>query len=347
MKRVQLATTLVFICIPRFALPQCSANGTELRAISRAVDQEDAVTSQRLIADDEKRFPNCTENLLLRGRLLELIGKQEEAEAALRDYVDTAPGDSRGYSALARLYMQEARYARAEAATQAALQRDPFDPIALGLQGEILALRGEADRGISLIERACRLQDNNSENHFQLGKLYSAAGRRLEAVDQFNKVIGFVPGNAQAWDYLAINLEPLGEFDKADQAYVKAEQVNSPGRYFDGFLDYNYGRFLAKQQRLSEAKQHFDLAVSQTPDVRAVWYERARVNLALRDLPAAQLDAERAALLPDERGVILDLQVYTLLEEVYRRSGKTDLAQKYSDLVRQNSAQQAPVAKQP
>jgi hypothetical protein len=69
--------------------------------------------------------------------------------------------------------------------------------------------------------------------------------------------------------------------------------------------------------------------------VRAVWYERARVDMSLKDYPNARKDAEKAVSLPDPDGVILDLQMYTLLEEIYRRLGEKELANRYADLSRQ------------
>jgi hypothetical protein len=45
-------------------------------------------------------------------------------------------------------------------------------------------------------------------------------------------------------------------------------------------------------------------------------------------------DAEKAAALADPAGIIIDLQIYALLEEIYRRMGETALANKYAELSR-------------
>jgi hypothetical protein len=45
--------------------------------------------------------------------------------------------------------------------------------------------------------------------------------------------------------------------------------------------------------------------------------------------------AERAASLIEQTGGILDLQVYTLLEQIYRWFGEKELADKYANLTRQ------------
>lgn len=140
------------------------------------------------------------------------------------------------------------------------------------------------------------------------------------------------PRDARAWDYLALDLEPLGEVERADLAYRKGLAVNQPGPHFDAFLDYNYGRFLMKRNDLAASKQHLDRAVQLTPDVRAPWYERAKVNLKLKNNQQAREDAERAANIRDSQGIIIDLQLYVLLEQIYTRLGDAELAEKYAKL---------------
>jgi Tfp pilus assembly protein PilF len=100
-------------------------------------------------------------------------------------------------------------------------------------------------------------------------------------------------------------------------------------------VDYNYGRFLAKRNQPATAKQHLNRAVELVPHVRAVWYERAKLNLRTKNYQQARTDAEKAAATDDPAHVILDLQIYSLLAQVYSRMGETDLAKKYADLTRE------------
>jgi Tfp pilus assembly protein PilF len=64
--------------------------------------------------------------------------------------------------------------------------------------------------------------------------------------------------------------------------------VNREGRSFDAFLDYNYGRFLAKRNQLVDAKKHLDKAVQTVPDFRATWYDRAKIGLRMGDYAQAR-----------------------------------------------------------
>jgi tetratricopeptide (TPR) repeat protein len=194
-------------------------------------------------------------------------------------------------------------------------------------------MKGETAQGQALLEKACKIDPANAAAHFQLGALMDRAKRPAEAVAEFERVIALDPRNPRAYDYLALNLEPLGEIDKADQAYQKGLQLND-GPQFDSFLDYNYGRYLMKRNRLSESKKHLDRAVELTPKVRAVRYERGKLNFRLGNYADARNDAEGALSLKDLGGVIIDLQIYNLLQLIYTRLGETELARQYAQLSR-------------
>ena len=231
--------------------------------------------------------------------------------------------------------------ARADYLSSLALAMSPDCPEALVIQGRILTLKGRLREGREALEKAVRLAPNNAEARYQLGIwLY----RRLlyaEAVPQLEKVVALRPADARAHDYLALNLEGLGEAERADLAYRSALKVKD-GPFPDAFFDYYYGRFLLKQNRLEESRSHLDRAVALRPDERAVHYERGKLHLALKEYGAARRDAERALSLRDPAGLVLDLQVYYLLATVYARLGETELARKYAELSRTTSIPDRP-----
>ena len=197
-------------------------------------------------------------------------------------------------------------------ATLAGLEKThPHCVQALVLYGQILAMKGQPAEAEQRLSRACELAPDSAEARFQLGVFYDGRQQNAKAAEQFTKVIALTPQDPRAYDYLALRLEPLGRIEEAEQAYRKGLAVNRRPN-FDAFLDYNYGRFLLKQNRLTELKRHLDRAVELAPKTRAVYYERARLNLKLRNNERARSDAERALTLQDPGGVILDLQVYYL-----------------------------------
>jgi tetratricopeptide (TPR) repeat protein len=247
--------------------------------------------------------------------------------------VQRAQQDARGHLEFARFLFSMGEYPRADAMAQKAVTLAPSNAQALALAGQLLVMKGETAQGQVLLEKACKIDPANVEAHFQLGAVMDRSKRHAEAAAQFEKVIALEPNNPRAYDYLALNLEPLGEIERAEKAYQKALQINQ-GPQFDSFLDYNYGRFLMKRNRLAESKQHLDRAVELTPKVRAVRYERGKLNLRLGNYADARNDAERALSLPDPGKVIIDLQVYNLLQMIYTRLGEKELARQYAELSR-------------
>ena len=228
------------------------------------------------------------------------------------------------------------RYPQAEAASERAHVLDPRFAEVLLLRGRILGLKGRPSEAEAALTRAVQLAPENPETHYQLGVFHDGRQQSHKAAAAFEKVVALTPDDPKAYDYLALNLEPTGDIKRADWAYKKGLSLNR-GPRFDAFLDYNYGRFLMKRTRLTDAKKHLDKAVTLTPQARSARYERGKLNLKLDNLKAARDDAERALALEDPAGVILDLQVHYLLARIHRRLGDHDEARKYSELSRKSS----------
>jgi tetratricopeptide (TPR) repeat protein len=245
------------------------------------------------------------------------------------------PEDANGYAYFARFLLDRNQYQRADDMSSMAIQKDPNGAAALAVRGQILDMKGSAQQGMELLSQACRLDPEDVRAQFDLGSMDDRAKRPGDAVIHFKKVVAIEPQDPRAWDYLALNLEPLGDIDGAKEAYAKGLAVNQQGPHFDAFLDYNYGRLLMKLNRLDDSKIHLDRAVELVPQMRATWYERGKLDLRMKDYQRARADAEKAAAIPDANGVIIDLQIYALLEQVYRRLGEAELAAKYAELGRQ------------
>lgn len=313
---------------------ECTGADNLLQSVSSALASESLDKAEHILDSLEHSYPNCSETLLDRARLFAVKGNATAAEDAFVRYQQLAPDASRGYAYFGRFLLEQRQYARADSASLIALEKNPNEPAALALRGEILIMKGQAEEGARLLQHALQIDPDNVDANFQLGTLYDKENRHADAVKHFDKVVATDPSDPRAWDYLALNTEIVGEVDRAGEAYRNAEAVNRRGRHFDGFLDYNYGRFLLKGNQLKEAKEHLNRAVELTPNVRAVWYERAKVNLSMKKYEDASADGERAATLRDTAGVILDLQIYALLEQIYGRLGNKELASKYAALSR-------------
>jgi tetratricopeptide (TPR) repeat protein len=320
--------------LPAFAGP-CSGAEAQLAVVSKELTLGASAVAADMLAPIAAAHPDCPDILLAQARLRQAQGDASQASDLYIRYTDLEPDDSKGFAYFGRFFLERHDYMRADALSAAAVDKNPSDPAALALRGQILVMKGQSLAGRGLLEKACQLDPDDPEAQFQLGAVDDVAKRPADAVKHFRRAAELNPRDGRAWDYLALNLEPLGEVDHAEHAYQKGLEVNQPGRYFDAFLDYNYGRFLAKRNELAASKRHLDRAVELIPQVRAVWYERAKLNLRLNNYQQARTDAEKAASCEDRAHNIIDLQIYALLAQVYGRLGETGMAKKYADLSRE------------
>jgi Tfp pilus assembly protein PilF len=256
-----------------------------------------------------------------------------QAERLFARATSLAPDHAPLHAHFAQYWLSRGQPAQADYLSALALSLDPQCSEALVVQARIFSLKGRPDSARQALEQALRLQPENVEAHYELGLWLYRRLQHAEAVPHFEVVAARRPADARALDYLALSLERLGEAERAERAYRRALEL-SAGPFADPFLDYYYGRFLLKQDRLDESRSHLDRAVARHPYERAAHYERAKLSLQLKEYAAARESAERALSLRDPGGVVIDLQVYYLLATVYARLGEAELARKYADLAR-------------
>ena len=318
---------------PTLAGP-CTGAEAQLAHVSRQLTLKALEGVGPALQSLSRAYPDCVEIVLQQARLAEAEGNSRAAADLYYQYTDRAPYDSKGLAYFGRFFLEQHDYMRADALSAAAVEKNPNDPAALALRGQILVMKGQSSEGQSFLEKAVQLDADDPEAQFQLGTIYDKAESRPKAVECFRAVVKLTPHDARAWDYLALNLEPLGDIEGTGQAYQEGLQVNQPGRYHDSFLDYNYGRFLAKRNDLVASKGHLDRAVELTPQIRAVWYERARLDMRMHNYEQARADGEKAVACTQDGGII-DLQIYSLLAQIYTRLGDKALAKKYTELTRE------------
>jgi tetratricopeptide (TPR) repeat protein len=321
----------------------CNGAGTQLREISLKLAHGDFVAAEHLLGPVAKSYPDCPAVLLAQARVQALAQDSDQADGTFVRYMTVQPDDASGYGYYARYLLSRREYQRADMLSSIAIKKAPSNPIALAVAGQILYMKGQTQQGLDMLAEACRLDPEDAESQIEIGSIYDRIKRPADAVKHFQKAVDLNSRDARAMDYLALSLEPLGEINRAEAAYKRALAVDQRGPFFDAFLDYNYGRFLMKRGDFAASKTHLDRAVELVPDVRATWYERAKLNLRMKNYQEARTDAEKAAALADSAGIIIDLQIYTLLEQIYRRMGEIGLADKYAELSRETSP---PVRKQ-
>jgi tetratricopeptide (TPR) repeat protein len=311
----------------------CAGAEPALRSAAEALDQGRWIDAERLLQPLSASHSECSRVVLGLARLRAARGDFAEAERLFVHATTLAPDDAVAHALFAQYRLSRGQHTQADYLSALALSLNRDCPDALVVQGRILRGKGQIHAARQALERAASLDSANAEAHYQLGIWFFSGKLHPEAVREFEKVVALRPADARAHDYLALCLEALGEAERAELTYRSALKVNE-GPFVDSLLDYNYGRFLLKQNRLEESRAYLDRAVALLPDRRGPHYERGKLNLALKDYAAARRDAERALSLRDPGGFVLDLQVYYLLATVYARLGESELARKYAELSR-------------
>jgi tetratricopeptide (TPR) repeat protein len=314
-------------------LNACFGLGNPLRAAEQALTRGDSVEAERLLVALQSSRPECGEVLAGLARVRALQKNVDDAEQLFLRAIALSPDDPHMYFYFAQFRFDQGEYQRAYDLIDKALKLKKEYPEALILKGQMLAMKGEPVAARKTLEEACRIAPNNAEAHFQLGIFFDNHKLNRQAVEQFRISVALRPLDPRAYDYLGLNLEALGEIQEAARIFKKGLVVNK-GPLFDYFLDYNYGRFLLRERKLQESKVHLDRAVSLAPETRAVYYERAKLNVLLGDYLQARRDAEQASRLEDASGFVLDVQVYYLLANVYSRLGEPELARQYAELTK-------------
>ena len=313
----------------------CPVAESRLALINLDLARDSIEAADQRLAPLESACPDDPQLLLPRARIKAAQGDATAAQSLFSRFLELAPDSSSGKAYFARFLIDQGAYQQADTLSEVAFQQDPGNPAALAVRGQILDMKHQTQQGLELLTQACKLAPDDAEAQFQIAQIYDRAKRPADAAAHFQKTVELDPGNASAWDYLALNLESLGEVDGADAAWNRGLEVDHEGPHYDAFLDYNYGRFLTKRNDLAGSLRHLDRAVELVPQFRGPWYYRAKLNLRLKHYKEARSDAEKAASLNERASGILDLQIYALLEQIYRHLGETALADKYADLTRQ------------
>jgi len=117
--------------------------------------------------------------------------------------------------------LEQRQYARADSTSLVALEKNPSEPAALALRGEILVMKGQVKEGTSLLQQAWQIDPDNVDANFQLGTLYDTENRHADAVEHFERVVAIDASDPRAWDYLALNIEIVGEVDRGGRGLPK------------------------------------------------------------------------------------------------------------------------------
>jgi len=190
--------------------------------------------------------PDSPSVLVLRTRLLQRAGEQDEALLTAQKAISAAPNwDEPHYLAGVSYYFIR-RYEQAEASLSRAVELNPKSARALFLKSIALANLGKIDDAERCLRRAVALQPENARLHCHLGILLMRKDEGVKAENSFRKAIGLKP------DY--------------------------------ALSHYELGKLLAASKQLRPAAQELEQAVKHDPGLSAAHYQLARVYAKLGEV---------------------------------------------------------------
>ena len=129
------------------------------------------------------------DTLFSMARIYVAQGRDDQAEAALREVVNQAPDFVRAYEELAHLYVRRDLVDGAVAALEVGLQHQADDPVLLNDLGVCKLLQKDPAAAVEAFIRAAALEPDNARPRANLALALALQGRDDEALALWQQVI--------------------------------------------------------------------------------------------------------------------------------------------------------------
>lgn len=153
-------------------------------------------------------------------------GRYAEAEAAFREAIRLNPGLAGAHAVLADIFRDSGRYAEAEAAYRTVIRLDPGYGLAYSNLGFIAAAQGRHAEAEAAHREAVRVMPDNAAAHRNLGSLLCNVGRYPEAETSLREALRLDPSDPGTYNVLGITLAAMERYVEAEAAFHEAIRLN-------------------------------------------------------------------------------------------------------------------------
>src|ERR1700728_3655150 len=186
-------------------LEMSTPDSESLFLLSRAYDcAGNAEHAQKVLAEFEKSSKNDRETKENQTQAKHLV--QQANDFALKnDFAGSLdllnqpiakdPPYGAAYSQLAKLYFSAGDMDKASEAISQALERDPYQPDFLYVQGKILEKQEKLDEALTVFQRTTIVNPKESDAFFEMGAIYEQRGDRTNALAAYKKAAALSPGD--------------------------------------------------------------------------------------------------------------------------------------------------------
>lgn len=302
--------------------------------------------------------PDQTETLLSNAKALFEQGNLNDADHAVRQYLQNHPDSADGHFLLGHILFREISAKWLEAGKQ---EGEALLYNTENLNGSLMAYRDEkVKESLSEFTAGAKyhvpsaldlkvvaldyllLKDNNDADHwltrslqadprdpqawFYLGRIKYSKGQFAEAIEAFAQCLRIEPRNIKAETNVGLSYEALQRPDEAAQAFQNAISWQADGSAKDPEPFTELGHLYVNQNQPEKAVSYLTQSIAILPKVSKAHEELGKAYSQLNKFPEAQAELEKAIELTPQAP-----NLHCLLAPVYRKQGLTDKAKAESD----------------
>jgi tetratricopeptide (TPR) repeat protein len=206
--------------------------------------------------------PEGVSHLILLADLYVLLGDDEMALDQYNKALNLDPKNQRIRLLLTTILIRKEQFDIALGHLEVLTEQSPELVIAYYYRGRINLETGSYQEAEEAFQEALRLNESLEPALFDLSTLYQITERYSDAIETYEKLLGFYPDNLEARKRLVDLYLKLGDEEKAELHTEKIREHSKPGEPGRQAL----GLIYLKQGKLDESIEELELIVSAWPD---------------------------------------------------------------------------------
>ncbi len=279
--------------------------------LQQAGEYESALSvAEQLLKQDRDSVPA----MMVKGRALNKLKRDAEAEVMLSEAVQRHPGKNRLRLLYSRVLVHEGKLDLARKQFEVLLERAPEESDIVLSLALITLENGMEQEAEDYFQQLLAIGERNNTAHYYLGRLGEKQKKYSEAKEHY---LAVGPGKEFMAAQVAMT-QMLVEQGKLDEAltHVGEARNRNPARMESLFL--LEGELLVNDRQLNKALILFERALKTNPESVSLLYSRAMVYEKLNDLVGLEKDLRFILEFDPENAAALNALGYTLADRTDR-----------------------------
>ena len=172
-----------------------------------------------------RKFPQVAKIHAASGMLAYSSGDNDRAVKAYLTAVKLEPEAADLHASLGDVYNASGDLTSAAKSYQRAIALDASNAAYFVKRGRVL-VKQQSPAAEQTFQQALRLDRNNGEAHFEIGKLLAARGDHTSAIDHYRRAVAAMPALKEAWYQLSLSYRRAGRNDDAAAALTEFRKLS-------------------------------------------------------------------------------------------------------------------------